>query len=113
LATNHSSMFWLGWSAIVSLLGFIFPIAGIAISVGNVFISLQDHSPLGVSVGQLAGAAAATRMFLQLATHRVPLQHHIWRESHFAFGAIVFVMLLSASLSPFPGIPWYPLLKLL
>jgi O-antigen ligase len=111
LSTGHSRAFWYVWSAIVTIIAFVSPISGIAVSVGNVFISLDDRSPLGLSVGQLAGAGAAARMFLQLATTRIAL-YQIWRPSLFALAGIVYVVLLSALVSSFPGIPYAALRKL-
>lgn len=112
ISTGQSRLFWLIWSGIVGLISFISPITGIAISVGNVFISLDDSSPLGLSVGQLAGAGATTRMILQAATRRIRLPQ-IWRPSHFALAGILFIILLSALVSPFPGLPLVSLRKLL
>lgn len=112
ISTGHSRLFWLIWSATVGLIAFISPISGVAISVGNVFISLDDSSPLGLSVGQLGGAGAAARFILQFAIRRVELRH-IWRPSLFALAGIVFIVLLSALVSPFPRLPWAPFRKLL
>lgn len=112
ISTGHSRIFWIIWSAIVGLIAFISPVSGVAISAGNVFISLDDNSPLGLSVGQLAGAGAVVRMFLQLAIRRVRI-FQVWRPGLFALAGIVFVVLLSAVVSPFPRIPWSPVRKLL
>lgn len=111
ISTGHSRGFWLTWSAVVGLIAFISPTSGVAISVGNVFISLDDSSPLGLSVGQLAGAGAAVRFVLQVATRRVKF-HQVWRPSHFALIGILFVVLLSALVSPVPRLPLAPLRKL-
>lgn len=112
LSTGHSRGFWLLWSAIVGVTAFVSPISGIAISIGNVFISLDDRSPLGLSVGQLAGIGATARMFLQLATRRIVL-YKLWLPSLFALAGIICVVLLSALVSFFPGIPVAVLRKLL
>lgn len=112
ISTGHSRVFWLVWSAIVGIVAFVSPISGVALSVGNVFVSLEDDSPLGFSTGQIAGMGAATRMILQLATRKIRL-YQIWRPSHFALVGIVFIILLSALASPFSGLPLTAVRKLL
>lgn len=110
LSGNPSEMVLLAWSVLVGVISFISPMSGVAISIGNVFISLDDILPVGFSVGQIAGAGAATRMFLQIAIHQIKLER-VWRTSHFAIAGIAFTILLSASVNDSP-LPVAPLRKL-
>jgi len=93
ITTGHGRLFWYVWSVVVAAVSFFWPIAGVALSLGNVFVSLDDASPFGLSVGQLAGSAASLRMLLQLAIHRLRLRH-IWRPSHLALAALAVIMVL-------------------
>lgn len=111
VSTGHNKVFWLIWSGIVALVAFVSPLSGVAMSLGNVLISLDDRSPLGLSVGQIAGGCAAIKMLLQLATHKITL-HRMWRPSLNALASIVFVIMLSGVVSPFSALPWAPLRKL-
>ncbi len=111
LSTGQSRAFGLVWGAMVGLIAFISPVSGVALSVGNVFVSLDDSLPIGLSVGQIAGAGATARMVLEFTTHRVKLRR-VWRPSHLALAGIAFVILLSAIFSPFFALPLAPLRKL-
>ena len=112
---NHlNRLIWLAWIVTVGVISFLSPLSGIALSIGNVFISLDDTSMAGVSVGQVAGGAAALRMAFQLATRRCSLDHII-RPSVVAIGGIMLVVLLSDAASPYGVMssPWRILFKII
>ena len=112
ITTNHSSEFWLAWSAMVGLISFLSPISGVTISIANVFLSLEDASPLGFSTGQIAGVAAGSRLILQLSIRHVVL-YRVWRPSHAAVAGVAIIMLLSAFFSEYHALPYRPLIKLI
>lgn len=111
LSTGSNSTLQLVWGVTVGLVSFISPLSGVALSLGNIFISLNDDLPIGLSVGQIAGLSAVSRMFLQITTRRIQLPF-TWRPSLVSFAGIAFVIMLSALASPFSSLPTDAMRKL-